>query len=70
MPSKFFVANSNLKDEQYGGEKTFGWIQTYDLQNSTTNRVNVNFPKPSMARIRNNYPYAWSSVQILQCTPN
>ena len=23
-----------------------------------------------MARIRNNYPYAWSSVQILQCTPN
>ena len=23
-----------------------------------------------MARILNNYPYAWSSVQILQCTPN
>ena len=23
-----------------------------------------------MPRIWNNYPYAWSSVQILQCTPN
>ena len=23
-----------------------------------------------MARIRNNYSYAWSLVQILQCTPN
>ena len=23
-----------------------------------------------MARIRNNFPYAWSTVQILQCTPN
>ena len=22
IPAKFFIANSNLKDEQYGGEKT------------------------------------------------
>ena len=63
----FFNTNSYVYDEHHGSEKTFGWIQTYDLQNSTTNRVNVNFSKPSMARIRNNYPYAWSSFQILQC---
>ena len=65
-----FNTNSYVYDEHHGSEKTFGWIQTYDLQNSTTNWVNVNFSKLSMARIRNNYPYAWSSVQILQCTPN
>ena len=66
----FFNTNSYVYDEHHGSEKTFGWIQTYDLQNSTTNWVNVNFSKLSMARIQNNYPYAWSSVQILQCTPN
>ena len=66
----FLNTNSYVYDEHHGSEKTFGWIQTYDLENSTTNWVNVNFSKLIMARIRINYPYAWSSVQILQCTPN
>ena len=50
IPSKFFIANSNLKDERYGGEKTLyslgpnilrSMYQAYDHRHTHTNTTTI-----------------------------
>ena len=47
IPSKFFIANSNLKDERYGGEKTLYvssiWPHTHEYNNNPVSIVHLFF---------------------------